>query len=195
MEPDHPAAHSMDTYWFAIDKRGHVAAFETGECGYCPPDPNDLFEELHTLFLGPPDWEGWDPEEWARRMGFIFYSYVDDYEPLLRPYPRIVLPERPLHVDQLPPLLRSQCGEVRFWMLRFDEAELLQPFEHELDDLRSWDFYEAADHPAYLSADGVTVRAVPGEEKKFDDFVRDFCQEYAEEAAGLRFKEPKGRSE
>ena len=33
---DYPAAHSMDTMWFAVDADGHVAAFDTGEGGGVP---------------------------------------------------------------------------------------------------------------------------------------------------------------
>lgn len=33
---DYPAAHSMDSEWFAVDADGHVAVFETGEAGICP---------------------------------------------------------------------------------------------------------------------------------------------------------------
>src|SRR5262245_36517923 len=36
MEPDYPAAHSMDTTWFAVDRDGHVACFESGEAGAVP---------------------------------------------------------------------------------------------------------------------------------------------------------------
>src|SRR5687768_12014245 len=35
-ELDFPAAHSMDTYWFAVDAQGHVATFDTGEDGAFP---------------------------------------------------------------------------------------------------------------------------------------------------------------
>lgn len=35
---DYPAAHSMDTTWFAVDQDGHVAAFETGEAGAVPTE-------------------------------------------------------------------------------------------------------------------------------------------------------------
>ncbi|MCB9760728.1 MAG: hypothetical protein H6739_12875 [Alphaproteobacteria bacterium] len=47
--PDVPAAHSMDTEWFAVDQDGHVARFDTGEdgalpvyaaTGFGPADPN-----------------------------------------------------------------------------------------------------------------------------------------------------------
>ena len=36
MEPDFPAAHSMDSSWYAIDKNGHVALFDTGAGGAIP---------------------------------------------------------------------------------------------------------------------------------------------------------------
>ena len=42
---DFPAAHSMDTTWFAIDRDGHVAVFETGEAG-CVPTDGYLGEDL-----------------------------------------------------------------------------------------------------------------------------------------------------
>jgi len=33
---DYPAAHSMDTIWFAVDKNGHVGMFTSGEAGAVP---------------------------------------------------------------------------------------------------------------------------------------------------------------
>lgn len=36
MEQDFPAAHSMDTTWFAVDRKGHVAVFDSGEQGWVP---------------------------------------------------------------------------------------------------------------------------------------------------------------
>jgi len=36
MEIDYPAAHSMDTCFFAVDRDGHVAVFDTGEAGAVP---------------------------------------------------------------------------------------------------------------------------------------------------------------
>jgi hypothetical protein len=38
MEADFPAAHSMDTHWFAVDRDGHVACFDSGEAGAVPVD-------------------------------------------------------------------------------------------------------------------------------------------------------------
>jgi len=36
MAPDFPAAHSMDSCWFAVDRDGFVAYFSTGEAGAMP---------------------------------------------------------------------------------------------------------------------------------------------------------------
>ena len=36
MDNDYPASHSMDTCFFAIDREGHVAIFDTGEAGAVP---------------------------------------------------------------------------------------------------------------------------------------------------------------
>jgi hypothetical protein len=51
---DFPAAHSMDTGWFAVDRDGHVAFFESGEAGAVPTeafldDHHDTLEQLAAL--------------------------------------------------------------------------------------------------------------------------------------------------
>lgn len=38
---DYPAAHSMDTEWFAMDEEGHVALFRSGEIGVLPETAAD----------------------------------------------------------------------------------------------------------------------------------------------------------
>jgi hypothetical protein len=45
---DWPAAHSMDTTWFAVDRCGHVGIFESGEEGAVAdgaPDAYEIFDE------------------------------------------------------------------------------------------------------------------------------------------------------
>jgi hypothetical protein len=56
MTEDFPAAHSMDSVWFAVDEEGHVALFSTGEAGAMPEDAagedegnNDLYEAMGKL--------------------------------------------------------------------------------------------------------------------------------------------------
>ena len=44
--PDYPAAHSMDTTWWAVDSQGHVAQFNSHEAGAVPETAG---EPLHSL--------------------------------------------------------------------------------------------------------------------------------------------------
>src|SRR4051794_34470710 len=45
MDADFPAAHSMDTQWFAIDRDGHVGIFSSGESGAVPRAAGVLRDE------------------------------------------------------------------------------------------------------------------------------------------------------
>src|SRR4051794_26355762 len=56
MEPEaeYPAAHSMDTGWFAVDRDGHVAYFYSREAGAVPAEarreePTATLHELEAL--------------------------------------------------------------------------------------------------------------------------------------------------
>jgi hypothetical protein len=52
MKADFPAAHSMDTTWFAVDRDGHVASFSSGEAGAVPSQAaaaEGTGEALHQL--------------------------------------------------------------------------------------------------------------------------------------------------
>jgi hypothetical protein len=52
MDGDFPAAHSMDSCWFAVDRDGHVGYFSTGEAGAMPASgvnsdsANELLDRL-----------------------------------------------------------------------------------------------------------------------------------------------------
>ena len=52
-DADFPAAHSMDTSWYAVDADGCVALFSTGKIGHAPVGYEtayyleDLFEARH----------------------------------------------------------------------------------------------------------------------------------------------------
>jgi hypothetical protein len=57
---DYPAAHSMDSCWFAVDRDGHVAYFSTGEAGAMPEagvTGDDAFELRDRLARSVPPCE------------------------------------------------------------------------------------------------------------------------------------------
>lgn len=184
-DPDFPAAHSMDTYWFAVDERGQVAAFETGEDGHAPNvKDNDVFSDIYALRFGPYDYDdndGWDPEEWAILLGITFYRYPYRGDLLVLPYERTVIPAVPLHLDQLPHDLRWKCREVEFSMLSFAQFDTLQPLDvsGELDV--TFDFWYSEQRPAYLCGDGMTVRPIRGSEENYARFVREHRHQYPEQ--------------
>jgi hypothetical protein len=185
MPPDFPAAHSMDTTWFAIDERGHVAAFESGEGGHIPEQARDeeLLFELWRFRHPGGDEEFWDAdaEDRAAQIGLFYYAYDEELD-LAALYDRFAIPETPLHVDQLPPALRQRCKRIRFRGLDFARDEHIQPLEH--GPCAFW--YDEIE--AYLACDGKTVRPIPGKEARFADFCREFREQYPEEATELLFE-------
>jgi hypothetical protein len=54
VKEDFPAAHSMDTNWFAVDEQGNIASFDSGEAGAVPHerspesdiDSDSFFQQL-----------------------------------------------------------------------------------------------------------------------------------------------------
>jgi hypothetical protein len=50
MDADFPAAHSMDTTWFAVDKDGRVGYFESGEAGAVPVEALQG-ESAHSMLM------------------------------------------------------------------------------------------------------------------------------------------------
>src|SRR5690242_3867236 len=156
MDVDFPAAHSMDTAWYAVDRDGHVGFFDTGEEGHLPrgaltvddaslpPLPEELRDGLFTFYYGV--------NNGGEDSAYVFF---------IQPYARTSVPAQPLHIDQLPPRLREAYGRFRFDSLRFAEAEHVQPWEFAVCD--GWGDSGAA----YLTADLKTVRPCPGHERGF----------------------------
>ena len=194
MDADYPAAHSMDTHWFAVDKDGHVGLFSTGEVGHYPKrattEHKMPLSQLVTALSGATptggseeeDDDEWDRdfEEELRRHGFFSYHYLEDYdapEGLIDRYTRRGKPRRPLHLDALPPKLRKACGQVRFEAVCFGEAKQLQPL-----DFTPCEIYAEDDQVAYLSGNGKTVKPVPGKKREYELF----CQLSAEELRSAR---------
>jgi hypothetical protein len=184
MAADFPAAHSMDTSWYAVDPAGHVALFESGENGNAPVRAeshfflNDLFRARH------PDLAEWQlPERpaLAEEFGFYLYEYGDAWE-LIVPYERRVMPPHPAHVDQLSPQIRTACKKIRV-PVPFARARWLQPTE-----FTPCDYWSPESWDAYVASDGVTVRPMRGREGRFADFVRRFRADFPDEATRYRFE-------
>lgn len=134
-EVDFPAAHSMDSEWFAVDKDGNIALFETGEAGIIPnhaigADQGAVFEVLDQLStsLGLPTEDGFDEalsEERLNKLGVFRYEY-DDYGSG-EPYDRTFVPKAPRKLAQLPASLQKIFGSVKFTDVSFNIDESIAP--------------------------------------------------------------------
>jgi hypothetical protein len=262
MDVDFPAAHSMDSCWFAVDRDGHVGYFDTGEAGATPfdatiEDPHAVLEELQQLTprggvvyhlpgFVPPGPLGRDREHrllnnlpgecvlcflnsldpvrqqlgrgtatqvpassgfavilrkptkaLAKRLHesgvcqgcFWYYEREEEDEDwnepgehglfvyhhlcenwISGPYGCREWPGAPLHVDQLPPHLRTLVSDMRFDSLCFAQTPHIQPVE--FDTTSSWE-------SAYLSGDGLTIRENSGAIS--DAFAPDTYAEFYEQ--------------
>ncbi|MBS2018178.1 MAG: hypothetical protein JST00_35230 [Deltaproteobacteria bacterium] len=140
---DFPAAHSMDTTWFAVDRDGNVAMFETGESGAVPSSVAD---------------EYYPGEEVLEELGERLYRYEHTTENWISgPYERQNVPASPVKESAMP-------ADVLEHAVRFDgsfaEVEKLQPAEFWACE--SW-------QPGWLALDGKTVRPFEGREDEFED--------------------------
>jgi hypothetical protein len=195
MTQDYPAAHSMDTCWFAVDSAGHVAYFDSGETGHVPAgDENDIRDDLWRLWASPAAEhdDGWDTDFLCKTRGVYYFGYCEpgftlfDYDPSppLGSYHREIVPDVPVHVDQLPPHLREMCSQEIF-PVRFDQIERFQPLEH-----ARCVFDPEVVPVAYFCADGTTLRPVPGKEAEFVQLVRQIRERAPELARKLSFEGP-----
>lgn len=97
---------------------------------------------------------------YARRGLFAFDADCSRFN-IPEPYGRVLVPRRPVRLEELPAGLRARLERLRRLPVRFSELTHVQPAEHE--PCETW---ESA---VYLASDGVTVRAIPGREADFDD--------------------------
>lgn len=121
MQNDYPAAHSMDTEWFAVDKDGFVAIMTSEETGPVPVEVYryldqgegyDLVEKIAESVKRPLREDKWGTPD-ATSIGLYHFShagFLEDEEPqeedeeAMVPYarPKDQSPESPLHITQLP---------------------------------------------------------------------------------------------
>ena len=154
LETDFPAAHSMDSTWFAVDEDGHIAVLETDENGYAPSSgdfprvsaPCDATLMARLLAIRAQTDERLDqlvPRRWEEFETLLFDS--DAYlifEALMQTlgvwtygfrgwvYARAGVVSKPVHLDDLDPDTRDWLHKAHL-PVRFAESLKLAPGEFE----------------------------------------------------------------
>lgn len=96
MERDFPAAHSMDTHWFAVDRDGHVASFQSGEAGAVPrvalaidayavypemarllPEDTAIYDIEGDRMPRQPEIGHWEPQQQTPRPLILFVESLE----------------------------------------------------------------------------------------------------------------------
>jgi hypothetical protein len=206
---DYPAAHSMDTNWFAVDGEGRVGLFQSGMDGAYPsaaygggdlhqgsgPELAEILRQLRTA-QEDADQDDWETVEFVRAGLYVFESSDgDDSNPpvmihensLAFPYILRHRPEQPLHIGQVSPRLATLLRAVRLPASRFGATQTVQPAGQVPGE--TWYSYSAV-LVAYLDEDGLTIRPIPGQEDRFARFCRDLIEDFPEDAARLVFDPP-----
>lgn len=145
---DYPAAHSMDTTWFAVDKDGYIAVMDTEEVGAVPclytGDQGDGSEVLRPLakMKGkalPDELYEVDLSKvlglYVYRSGIGFYPPGGDetldpdeeYEDIVEAYERQGVPDEPLHVSELPENFQAEVKHAAIFDISFRDSPWLQP--------------------------------------------------------------------
>lgn len=147
-EEDYPAAHSMDTTWFAVDKDGSVAMFRSEETGAVPcahaRDQTSGREFLAHIAKSrgqvlPRDFSR---HNMADLLGIYVYSCgMDNYptgdneeleeeeyrEDVINPYELEAKPGTPLAVSDLPEFLQDEARHAMSYDGSFKDSPWLQP--------------------------------------------------------------------
>jgi hypothetical protein len=189
MDADFPAAHSMDSSWYAVDQNGNVALFITGEGGAMPehaysPEAAEFMEEIgdeEREELGFPPAGVLDPGELPPQERLFVYETGPLDQLLAERYRRTQVPAAPVHLDELPPAVREALARMRFDGLAFAETDVFQPIE--LTPCGTWD-------AAYMAGDGRTVRPVPGREGDYSAFYAEYRKDL-ERGHGMTLEEPR----
>lgn len=140
METDYPAAHSMDTDWFAVDKDGNVAHMSSQESGAVPTSFLEKFEEgegyelLETISTAAGKQMQYKNDYPLSESIGLFYYQCDypigeDDEEALPAYTRGDLPTSPLKISDLPPALAARLSTVKLDNMSFPDTNQLQPIE------------------------------------------------------------------
>lgn len=153
-DEDYPAAHSMDTTWFAVDKDGYIACMESDEVGAVPAafggdqgNGEDFLTALaqHKGAAIPKDFYGANSEgEFAKSLGLYMYRSGfgffppsapgedgidpdEEYQDVVEAYQRQAAPAEPLHVSTLPAVFQDEAKHAMVFDFSFKETEWIQP--------------------------------------------------------------------
>lgn len=153
-EVDYPAAHSVDTMWFAVDKDGHIGIFDSGEDGpipavfdndrdgICGLTPEMLLEKMESVRGQKRDqFDMYKGEE----LGFYTYDpQMDEVYELQQQfdpdesktefpapmYARLAVPSEPITIADLPSEWHEAIEIMRLPGVSFSNSKLFQPGEH-----------------------------------------------------------------
>jgi len=192
---DYPAAHSMDTIWYAVDANGAVGVFDSGPPG---PVPTSAVRREHgdvprlvRILGGDCDDEDFELSEAFQelaRQGVFVYQVITWETDFVDTYERAAVPKRPLHLDQLPPKLRNNVAKCALSKVDFSKDEELQVLALVACDLY-WDEAVGCFAPGHKE-----IRPIPGKEKEYQAALRSLQREnpdfvFAEPAVTTK-KEP-----
>lgn len=145
---DYPAAHSMDSMWFAVDENGEVGAFDTGSDGDCP-----IFESIPQPASGTRTAEAQHSKEFKRywefrdelcdvlfghdparkrvpgeALGRVFHTY-EPRESAWGPYFWRSSPTQPMRHADLPAGVRESIPFLKMEGVVFADREPLDPHD------------------------------------------------------------------
>jgi hypothetical protein len=135
--------------------------------------PEAFVEQLHDQGLCQGcfwHWRMGEDEPNAAEYGFYLFRHPM-FNAAALAYGRILVPTRPLHVDQLPARHRAQFKKFTFPELSFAETPHIQPVEHA--DCAAWGLsYET------LAGD---EKAMPGREREWEEYMAQLEAEFGDE--------------
>ena len=176
--PDYPAAHSMDTTWFAVDENGEIGRFETGGCGSAPllegMEPPSLEEKLRSHYTKAYAYEDQylAVEDYLREQGYDDgddenenrIMPIHEYEPHGESnslYYWRCSPQKALTWDELPKHLQNGRHLLRLKDYDFRSREPIDPYEYVTQCYADWTSLENIYPQSYdqtifpiLNADG-----------------------------------------
>jgi hypothetical protein len=223
-EVEYPAAHSMDTEWFAVDRDGRVAVFDTGESGHAPEGINSYdwggaadYDLLDWYFPpgspgGSPSYDSEDVPAELARLGVFFFFY-EVYEFAYSWAPRTIGdvpfygPYGLTHWDLTAPYIRALMPATLLHVDQLPPGLRRRARRHRLTAVSfaereyvqptaylACDGWGYGTRLAYLADDGKTFRPMPGREGEFAEFRRTFLAADPRRAEWFVFDGPTGES-